>query len=59
MIRRTASPSPRSFLVEIVPGAALIAVGGGHNYDLLYLAPAALTFLGALTIIPIRKVPGR
>jgi hypothetical protein len=30
------------------PGAALLAVGGGANHDLLDLGAAALTFLGAL-----------
>ena len=37
-------------------GAALLAVGGGQNYTLLYLAAAAFTLLGALTIIPVKKV---
>jgi hypothetical protein len=55
MIRRTRVPFPTFLLVEIVPGAALIAVGG-HNCDLPYLAAAAQAFLGALTIVPIRKV---
>jgi hypothetical protein len=37
-------------------GAALLTFGGGKNYNLLYLTAAALTFLGALAIIPVRKV---
>ena len=37
-------------------GAALLAVGAGANYNLMYLTAAALTFLGALAIIPVRKV---
>jgi MFS family permease len=37
-------------------GAALLAVGTGANYNLMYLTAAALTFLGALAIIPVRKV---
>jgi MFS family permease len=37
-------------------GAILLAVGAGKNYNLLYLTAAALTFLGALAIIPVRKV---
>jgi MFS family permease len=37
-------------------GAVLIAVGGGADYDLLYLSAAALTFVGALAIIPVKKV---
>jgi len=37
-------------------GAFLLAVGAGHNYNLLYLTAAALTFLGALAIIPVKKV---
>ncbi len=37
-------------------GAALLTVGAGHNYTTRYLAAAALTFVGALAIIPVRKV---
>jgi hypothetical protein len=37
-------------------GAALIAIGAGKNYDTLYLTAAALTLLGALAIIPVKKV---
>jgi MFS family permease len=37
-------------------GAILLAVGAGQNYTLLYLTAAALTFLGALAIIPVKKV---
>ena len=37
-------------------GAGLIAVGAGQNYDLLYIVAAAATFLGALAIIPVKKV---
>jgi MFS family permease len=36
-------------------GAVLIGVGT-KNYDLLYVTAGVLTFLGALAIIPIRKV---
>ena len=36
-------------------GAALIG-GVAKNYDLLYMVTAALTFLGALAIVPVRKV---
>jgi MFS family permease len=36
-------------------GAVLIG-GAAKNYDLLYLVAAALTFLGALAIIPVKKV---
>jgi MFS family permease len=37
-------------------GAVLLGVGAGRNYNLLYLTAAALTFLGALAIIPVKKV---
>jgi MFS family permease len=37
-------------------GAILLTVGAGQNYNLLYLTAAALTFLGALAIIPVKKV---
>jgi len=37
-------------------GAALLAVGGGQNYTLLYLTAAALPLLGALTSILVKKV---
>ena len=38
-------------------GAALLSLGaGGKNYTLLYLTAAALTFLGALAIFPVKKV---
>ncbi|MET1007672.1 MAG: MFS transporter [Propionibacteriaceae bacterium] len=37
-------------------GAALLALGAGKNYDLLYISAAVLTFLGALAIIPVKKV---
>jgi MFS family permease len=37
-------------------GAGLLAVGAGQNYTLLYLTAAALTFLGALAILPVKKV---
>jgi MFS family permease len=37
-------------------GAALIAVGAGKNYDALYVAAAVLTFVGALAIMPVKKV---
>jgi MFS family permease len=37
-------------------GAILLTVGAGKNYTLLYLTAAALTFLGAVAIIPVKKV---
>jgi MFS family permease len=37
-------------------GAALIAVGDGQNYTLLYLSAAVLTLVGACTIIPVKGV---
>jgi MFS family permease len=37
-------------------GAALIAVGAGANFDLLYVVAAAATLLGAAAIIPVKKV---
>jgi MFS family permease len=37
-------------------GAILLTVGAGHNYTLLYLTAAVLTFIGALAIIPVKKV---
>lgn len=37
-------------------GAVLLGIGAGQNYDLLYIAAAVLTFLGALAIIPVKKV---
>lgn len=37
-------------------GAGLVAVGGGQNYTLLYITAGVLTFVGALTIIPVKKV---
>jgi MFS family permease len=37
-------------------GAILLGIGAGKNYDLLYLTAAALTFVGALAIIPVKKV---
>jgi MFS family permease len=37
-------------------GAILLTIGAGQNYDVLYLTAAGLTFLGALAIIPIKKV---
>jgi MFS family permease len=49
-----ANAMPQSFAPFL--GAALLAVGAGANYDLLYLTAAALTFLGALAIIPVRRV---
>ncbi|MGY4644852.1 MFS transporter [Cellulomonas sp. URHB0016] len=35
---------------------ALLIGGAAKNYDLLYLTAAALTFVGALAIIPVKKV---
>jgi MFS family permease len=37
-------------------GAILLTVGAGKNYTLLYLAAAALTILGAVAILPVKKV---
>jgi MFS family permease len=37
-------------------GAVLLAVGSGQNYNLLYISAAILTFLGALAILPVKKV---
>jgi MFS family permease len=37
-------------------GAILLAVGAGKNYSLLYISAAILTFLGALAILPVKKV---
>jgi MFS family permease len=37
-------------------GAILLTFGAGQNYTVLYLTAAALTFLGALAIIPVKKV---
>ncbi len=37
-------------------GAALIAVGSGSNFDLLYVVAAVATLLGAVAIIPVKKV---
>lgn len=34
-----------------------VGAGAGRNHDLLYLTAAALTFLGAVAIIPVKKVP--
>jgi len=48
-----ANAAPQSIAPAL--GAALIAVGT-KNYDLLYLAAGVLTFLGALAILPIRRV---
>ena len=42
------------------PGAALLTVGAtgaaSADYDLLYVAAAVLTLVGALAIIPVKKV---
>jgi MFS family permease len=37
-------------------GALLLAVGVGNNYNLLYICAAVLTFLGALAILPVKRV---
>jgi MFS family permease len=37
-------------------GAILLGLGAGANYDLLLCAAAASAFLGALTILPVKKV---
>jgi MFS family permease len=43
-------------MVAPLLGAILLGVGGGKNYTLLYLTAAALTFVGALAIMPVKKV---
>jgi MFS family permease len=48
-----ANAAPQSLAPAL--GAVLIGVGT-KNYDLLYAIAGVLTFLGALAIIPIRKV---
>jgi MFS family permease len=48
-----ANAAPQSLAPFV--GAALIG-GAAKNYDLLYLSAAALTFLGACAIIPVKKV---
>lgn len=50
----TANAGPQS--VAPFLGAALLAVGAGQNHTLLHLTAAALTFLGALAILPVKKV---
>ncbi|MBA8796012.1 MFS family permease [Friedmanniella endophytica] len=37
-------------------GAALLALGAGNNFDALYVVAAIVTFVGALAIIPVKKV---
>jgi MFS family permease len=37
-------------------GATLLTIGAGQNYTLLYSTAAALTLLGALAILPVKKV---
>jgi hypothetical protein len=38
-------------------GAILLSLGaGGKNYNLLYITAAVLTFLGAVAIVPVKKV---
>jgi MFS family permease len=37
-------------------GATLLTVGAGQNYTLLYSTAAVLTLLGALAILPVKKV---
>lgn len=39
-----------------VVGSALLAMGAGQNYFLLYTAAAVIALIGALAILPIRKV---
>jgi hypothetical protein len=48
-----ANAAPQSIAPAL--GAALIAVGT-KNYDLLYITAAVATLVGAVAIIPIRKV---
>src|SRR4051794_2369349 len=48
-----ANAAPQSIAPAL--GAALIAAGT-KNYDLLYVTAGVLTFLGALAILPIRRV---
>ncbi|MEV0777808.1 MFS transporter [Streptomyces sp. NPDC050433] len=50
-------------MAQVVPqslapavGAVLVGIGGGHNYDLLLGTAAAVAVVGAVMIIPIRKV---
>jgi MFS family permease len=49
-----ANAAPQSLAPFI--GAALLTVGGGHNYTLLYLTAAVATFIGAVAIIPVKGV---
>jgi hypothetical protein len=37
-------------------GAALLGLGAGKNYNVLYLTAAALTLVGAFAILPVKKV---
>ena len=37
-------------------GAVLIGVGGGHNYTLMIIAAAVIGLIGAVTILPVKKV---
>ena len=43
-------------VVAPLVGTALLSVGAGHNYTVLYVGAAVLTLLGALSIIPVRGV---
>jgi hypothetical protein len=55
--RPTANAAPQTLAPLL--GAALIAIGAGKNYDNLYLTAAARTLIGALAIIPVKKVKQR
>lgn len=37
-------------------GAALVSTGGGQNYTLLFVTAAVIVLVGAVTIIPVKKV---
>ncbi|GHG54948.1 MFS transporter [Sinomonas cellulolyticus] len=37
-------------------GAVLIGIGGGHNYTAMITAAAVIALMGALTILPVKKV---
>lgn len=45
---------PQSLAPAIAP--AVLAIGGGQNYMLLFVVAAVATILGCLTIVPIRSV---
>ena len=63
-IRRTTQKDPGVFdIANAMPqtlapflGAVLLGVAAGKNYNLLYITAAVLTFLGAVAILPVKKV---